>query len=255
MELEKIALITGSTSGIGRATAELFAKNGIHLILCGRREDRLEEVKNELRKNVNVITLKFDVSNRKEVFYAIDNLPEEWKSIDILVNNAGNAHGLATFQDASLDDFDSMINSNVRGILNVSKAVVPFLITRKSGHIVNLSSIAGKQTYPKGSVYCASKHAVEAISQGMRMDLLPYGIKVTNIAPGAVETEFSLVRFKGDKKLADAVYQGFEPLVAGDVADAIYYAVSRPAHVQVADMTIFPKAQASGTLFEKNNKI
>lgn len=251
MKKEKIALITGATSGIGHATAEIFAKNGIHLILCGRRKERLEEVKKELEKQVKVTTLIFDVSNRKEVFSAIDSLSEEWKAIDILVNNAGNAHGLDTFQGASLDDFDAMINSNVRGVLNVSKAVIPFLISRKSGHIINLSSIAGKQTYPKGSVYCATKHAVEAISQGIRMDLLPYGIKVTNIAPGAVETEFSLVRFKGDQKLADAVYKGFEPLVAADIADAIYYAVSRPDHVQIADMTIFPKAQASGTLFER----
>ncbi|WP_303822551.1 SDR family NAD(P)-dependent oxidoreductase [Apibacter mensalis] len=250
--MQKTALITGATSGIGQATAKIFAEKGINLILCGRRKSRLDDIKKELEDKVKITTLSFDVGNREAVFSAIESLSDQnKKDINILVNCAGNAHGLDTFLDSSIDDFDSMIDSNVKGLLYVSKAVVPILVANKRGHIINISSIAGKETYPKGTVYCATKHAVEAISKGMRMDLLTQGIKVTNIAPGAVETEFSLVRFKGDQKRADAVYQGFEPLVAEDIADAIYYAVSRPDHVQIADMTIFPKAQASGTLFDR----
>ncbi|MXP06375.1 MULTISPECIES: SDR family NAD(P)-dependent oxidoreductase [unclassified Apibacter] len=250
--MQKTALITGATSGIGQATAKIFAENGINLILCGRRKSRLDDIKKALEDKVKITTLSFDVGNREAVFSAIESLSDQnKKDINILVNCAGNAHGLDTFLDSSIDDFDSMIDSNVKGLLYVSKAVVPILVANKRGHIINISSIAGKETYPKGTVYCATKHAVEAISKGMRMDLLTQGIKVTNIAPGAVETEFSLVRFKGDQKRADAVYQGFEPLVAEDIADAIYYAVSRPDHVQIADMTIFPKAQASGTLFDR----
>lgn len=250
--MQKTALITGATSGIGQATAKIFAEKGINLILCGRRKSRLDDIKKELEDKVKITTLSFDVGNREAVFSAIGSLSDQnKKDINILVNCAGNAHGLDTFLDSSIDDFDSMIDSNVKGLLYVSKAVVPILVANKGGHIINISSIAGKETYPKGTVYCATKHAVEAISKGMRMDLLTQGIKVTNIAPGAVETEFSLVRFKGDQKRADSVYQGFEPLVAEDIADAIYYAVSRPDHVQIADMTIFPKAQASGTLFDR----
>lgn len=250
--MQKTALITGATSGIGQATAKIFAEKGINLILCGRRKSRLDDIKKELEDKVKITTLSFDVGNREAVFSAIESLSDQnKKDINILVNCAGNAHGLDTFLDSSIDDFDSMIDSNVKGLLYVSKAVVPILVANKGGHIINISSIAGKETYPKGTVYCATKHAVEAISKGMRMDLLTQGIKVTNIAPGAVETEFSLVRFKGDQKRADSVYQGFEPLVAEDIADAIYYAVSRPDHVQIADMTIFPKAQASGTLFDR----
>lgn len=250
--MQKTALITGATSGIGQATAKIFAEKGINLVLCGRRKSRLDDIKKELEDKVKITTLSFDVGNREAVFSAIESLSDQnKKDIKILVNCAGNAHGLDTFLDSSIDDFDSMIDSNVKGLLYVSKAVVPILVANKGGHIINISSIAGKETYPKGTVYCATKHAVEAISKGMRMDLLTQGIKVTNIAPGAVETEFSLVRFKGDQNRADSVYQGFEPLVAEDIADAIYYAVSRPDHVQIADMTIFPKAQASGTLFDR----
>jgi len=248
----KTAFITGASSGIGRAVAQILAENGINLVLCGRRRERLEELKSELEKKVKVTTLCFDVSDRKAVFAAVESLSNEWKkSINILINDAGNAHGLASFQDADLDDFDAMVNSNVRGLLYVSKAVIPLLINNKNGHVINISSIAGKETYPNASVYCATKHAVEAISQGMRMDLLPFGIRVTNIAPGAVETEFSLVRFKGDKKRADAVYQGFEPLKAKDIADVVFYALSRPDHVQIADITIMPTAQASVGLFHR----
>ncbi|CVK17021.1 MAG: SDR family NAD(P)-dependent oxidoreductase [Apibacter sp.] len=250
--MQKTALITGATSGIGKATAKIFAENGINLVLCGRRKNRLDDIKKELENKVDITTLHFDVGNREAVFSTIESLSDnKKKDINVLVNCAGNAHGLDTFFDSSIDDFDSMIDSNVKGLLYVSKAIVPILVANKGGHIINVSSIAGKETYPKGAVYCATKHAVEAISKGMRMDLLTQGIKVTNIAPGAVETEFSLVRFKGDKKRADSVYQGFEPLVAEDIADAIYYAVSRPDHVQIADITIFPKAQASGTLFNR----
>ncbi len=253
--MKKIALITGATSGIGKATAEAFAQLDIDLILCGRRKDRLAQLQEALGKRIAVTTLAFDVRDRRAVFTAIDSLSERWKAIDILVNNAGNAHGLAPIQDGDLDDFDAMINGNVQGLLYVSKAVMPLMIARNSGHIVNVSSIAGKETYANGAVYCASKAAVESISKGMRLDLLPHNIKVTNIAPGAVETEFSVVRFKGDKDRADNVYRGFDPLVADDIADAIVYAVTRPAHVQIADMTIFPAAQAAATtILRKTNK-
>ncbi len=244
---KKIALITGATSGIGKATAEAFAKLGINLILCGRRLERLEEIKNELSKVVKVYTLQFDISNSKAVKEAIGNLPDEWSQIDILINNAGNAHGLSPIQDGDICDWDAMISSNVQGLLYVSRAVLGGMSERKSGHIINISSIAGKQTYANGAVYCASKKAVEAISEGMRLDLTPLGIKVTNIAPGAVETEFSLVRFKGSNQAAKKVYDGFKPLSANDIADAIVFAISAPAHVTIADMTILASAQASAT--------
>ena len=251
--MTKTALITGATSGIGRATARVFAKNGIRLILCGRRQNRLDELKNELQAETEVTTLSFDVSDRAAVFAAIDSLSDDWKNaLNILVNNAGNAHGLASFQDADLDDFDAMIDINVKGLLYVSKAVLPLLIANGSAHIVNLASIAGKQVYPNGNIYNASKFAVDAISQAMRIDLLGEGVKVTNIAPGLVNTEFSLVRFKGDKAKADVTYDGLEPLSAEDVADTIYYAVSQPDHVQIADVLILPKAQASARDYKRD---
>jgi NADP-dependent 3-hydroxy acid dehydrogenase YdfG len=250
--MAKIALITGATSGIGKATAEVFADNGIDLILCGRRQERLDELKNKLSGRVNVTTLRFDVRFREEVFTAIDSLDERWKSVDILVNNAGNAHGLDTVETANVDDWDAMIDGNVKGLLYVTKAVLPSMVDKKNGHIVNVSSIAGKQVYSKGTVYCASKFAVEALSQGMRLDLVDHNIRVTNIAPGLVETEFSLVRFKGDENRAKQVYQGLEALRAEDIADAIWWAVSRPAHVQIADITILPTAQASATVVRRN---
>ncbi len=250
--MAKIALITGATSGIGKATAEVFADNGINLILCGRRQERLDELKSKLSGRVNVTTLRFDVRFREEVFTAIDSLDERWKSVDILVNNAGNAHGLDTVETANVDDWDAMIDGNVKGLLYVTKAVLPSMVDKKNGHIVNVSSIAGKQVYSKGTVYCASKFAVEALSQGMRLDLVDHNIRVTNIAPGLVETEFSLVRFKGDENRAKQVYQGLEALRAEDIADAIWWAVSRPAHVQIADITILPTAQASATVVRRN---
>jgi len=241
----KTAFITGASSGIGLATAKALAPNH-RLILCGRRKERLEELALELNTPTYILT--FDVSCKNDTFNAIATLPEEWKAIDVLINNAGNAHGLASFQEAALEDLEAMIDINVKGLIYVTKAILPLIMaTKKGGHIINLSSIAGKETYANGTVYCASKSAVESISKGMRIDLLPEGIKVTNVAPGAVETEFSLVRFKGNEEKANAVYNGYTPLIAEDIANAIAYAINQPEHVQIADITVFPKAQAGGT--------
>lgn len=249
--MPKLALITGASSGIGKATAEAFADLGINLILCGRRIEKLDALKESLSKKVNVQILTFDVRNKEQVENALNSLSDSEKNIDILVNNAGNAHGMGPIQDGSTDDWDAMIDGNVKGLLYVSKVIMPWMKARKQGHIINLSSIAGKSTYPNGNVYCASKAAVEAISEGMRLDLNPFGIKVTNVAPGAVETEFSLVRFKGDEEKADSIYKGFEPLKAEDIAEIIAFAVSRPAHVVMADITLFPVAQASATVINR----
>lgn len=243
--MNKIALITGATSGIGKATAFKLSEIGYKLILCGRRTDKLEELKELI--STPVYTLCFDVRDRKEVEQQLGSLPQEWSGIDLLVNNAGNAHGLSTFETGDLDDWDAMIDGNVQGLLYVSRAIAPGMVERKKGHIVNISSVAGKQTYANGAVYCASKKAVEAISEGMRLDLTGHGIKITNIAPGAVETEFSEVRFKGDKERAKKVYEGFEPLLADDIADVIAYVVSVPERVTIADVTVYPKAQAAPT--------
>lgn len=242
-----IALITGATSGIGHATAAAFADLEYRLILCGRRQDRLDELQQQLSTQTAVTTLNFDVRDREEVEHAIRTLPAEWQAIDILVNSAGNAHGLSSIQEGDPADWDQMIDGNVQGLLYVSKAVIPGMVERKRGHIINLSSIAGKQTYANGAVYCASKAAVEALSTGMRLDLTQHGIKVTNVAPGAVETEFSMVRFKGDTDRAAKVYEGFTPLTADDIADTIVYAVTAPAHVTIADLTVLASAQASAT--------
>lgn len=247
----KTALITGATSGIGKATARKLAPN-FNLILCGRRAEKLEEMREELSHSTNVTALKFDVRNKEEVFDAVNSLPESFQQIDVLVNNAGNAHGLASFQDADIEDLEAMIFGNTMGIIYVTKAILPLMI-KNSGHIVNISSIAGKEVYPNGTTYCASKFAVEALSKGMRMDLIHEGIKVTNIAPGLVETEFSMVRFKGDQVRSESVYSGYEPLNANDIAETIYFAITQPDHVQLADITILPKAQASSTLVLKNN--
>ena len=248
--MKKTALITGSTSGIGRATAKEFAKHGIKLILCGRRQNRLNSVKKALEKDTDVHTLNFDVRNKKEVFDAINSLPEEFKQIDILVNNAGNAHGLDPIQNGSLEDWDAMMDINVKGLLYVSKAIMPQMTERQSGHIINIGSSAGKEVYPKGNVYCASKHAVIAITDGMRIDLNPYNIKVTAINPGLVETEFSKVRFKGDK-IANSVYKGYKALQPEDIAEIIFFAISRPSHVNIADLLVFPTAQANSTTVKK----
>lgn len=250
--MTRTALITGATSGIGRATANAFAALGYRLILCGRRTDRLTEVQRELSQTTLVTTLSFDVRDQATVAKAIASLPLDWQEdgqpmVDILVNNAGNAHGMSAIQDGDVADWDQMIDGNVKGLLYVSKAVIPGMIARGRGHIVNLSSIAGKQTYANGAVYCASKAAVEAVSTGMRLDLTQHGIKVTNIAPGAVETEFSVVRFKGDTDRAAKIYDGFDPLTAPDIADSIVYAVTAPANVTIADITILASAQAAAT--------
>ncbi len=249
--MPKLALITGASSGIGKATAEAFAALGINLILCGRRLEKLEALQANLAEKVDVQILTFDVRDKEQVENALNSLSDSSKNIDILVNNAGNAHGMGPIQDGSTDDWDAMIDGNVKGLLYVSRTIMPWMKARRQGHIVNISSIAGKSTYPNGNVYCASKAAVEAISEGMRLDLNPFGIKVTNVAPGAVETEFSLVRFKGDEEKADAIYKGFEPLKAADIAEVIAFAVSRPTHVVMADITLFPTAQASATVINK----
>lgn len=243
-------LITGATSGIGEATARLLIKNN-RLILCGRRSERLEKLKSELSLINEVTTLNFDVTNRKVVFKALDSLPENFKEIDILINNAGNAHGLATFQDADLDDLDAMIDLNVKGLIYVTKAVLPLMSKNSNKHIINLSSIAGKQVYSNGTTYCASKFAVEALTRGMRLDFLPLGIKVTSIAPGAVETEFSLVRFKGDSERAKMVYKGYQALQAENIAETIAFVINQPEHVQLADITILPKNQGDAIFFKK----
>lgn len=251
MSEKRIAFITGATSGIGEATARLLAKNNFKLILCGRRKDRLVTLAEELSHHTQVTTLSFDVRQQAEVAAAIKSLPAEWKAVDVLLNNAGNAHGLDPIQNGSLEDWDAMIDINVKGLLYVSKEIMPGMIERKSGHIINIGSIAGKEVYANGNVYCASKFAVDALTQGMRIDLNPFGIKVTAIHPGLVETEFSKVRFKGDTQRADNVYKGMHPLKGEDIADIILFTVTRPAHVVLADMIVFPTAQASATVVKR----
>ncbi|MDO5523171.1 MAG: SDR family oxidoreductase [Bacteroidia bacterium] len=250
--MPQIALITGATSGIGEATALKFAENGFDLIITGRRDERLTILKNKLEeRNVRVLTRCFDVRNETDVKNAIGNLPDEWKNIDVLVNNAGLAAGLSTLQEGDTDDWNRMIDTNVKGLLYVTRAVSPGMVARKNGHIINIGSIAGKEVYPNGNVYCATKHAVDALSKGMRIDLVPHNVRVTQICPGAVETEFSIVRFHGDKDRACKVYEGYECLVAADIADCVWFAVSRPPHVNINDMVVMPAAQASGTIFHK----
>lgn len=251
--MRKIALITGATSGIGEATARKFAEKGIDVVVTGRRKERLAVLKNELeRKNVRVLTLCFDVRDENRVKEALENLPEEWKSIDILVNNSGLAAGLSALYEGDSDDWNRMIDTNLKGLLYVTRCISPGMVARKSGHIINIGSIAGKEVYLNGNVYCATKHAVDALTKAMRMDMLPHKVRVTQICPGAVETEFSLIRFHGDKNRADKVYEGYESLVADDIADCIWFAVSRPPHVNINDMTVMPAAQASATLFQKD---
>jgi NADP-dependent 3-hydroxy acid dehydrogenase YdfG len=250
--MKKYALITGATSGIGKATAEMFAEQGINLIICGRRREKLEALKKSLQHKIAVEIMSFDVSNREEVKMAFSSLPiEVMNNINILFNNAGGALGLDLIQDGHYIDWEQMIDCNVKGLLYVSEAVIPIMIENKEGHIVNMSSMAGKEVYSKGNVYCAAKHAVEAISKGMRIDLIQHGIKVSNIAPGAVNTEFSTVRFKNDIEKAENVYKGFTPLVAKDIAETIIFIVTRPHHVNIADICILPLAQASTTVFNK----
>lgn len=248
--MPRIALVTGATSGIGRATAIALAKQGYHIIAAGRREERLQELR-DIITEVPVLTLQFDVRDKTSVGEAINSLSEEWKTIEVLVNNAGNAHGLAPVQSGELADWDAMLDINVKGLLYVTHAVLPLMLAHKKGHIINIGSIAGKQVYANGNVYCASKFAVDAITKGMRIDLVQEGIKVSEVSPGLVETEFSEVRFKGDKERAAGVYQGYEPLRAEDIADLITFMVTRPAHVNLAEVLILPAAQASATVLHK----
>lgn len=245
--MSKIALITGASAGIGQACARLLAKNQYHLILAARRVDRLEQLAAELQAEfgIKVLTLSLDVRKAEEVQKTFDTLPEEWKNIAVLINNAGLSQGLDPIHQGNIADWDTMIDTNVKGLLYVTRVISPGMVERNCGHIINIGSIAGKETYANGNVYCASKHAVDSLNKAMRIDLLPYGIKVTGIHPGAVETEFSEVRFKGDKERAKKVYEGFEPLLALDIADAVWYAISRPAHVNINDLVIMPTAQAN----------
>ncbi|HMB62318.1 MAG TPA: SDR family NAD(P)-dependent oxidoreductase [Eudoraea sp.] len=247
----RTAFITGATSGIGRATASLLAENQIDLVLCGRREDRLDALKAELGKKTKVHTLCFDIRDRAAVQKAVDSLPDEFSRIDILINNAGNAHGFDPIDRGNMDDWDAMLDINVKGLLYVSRAVLPAMVRKKAGHIINIGSVAGKEVYPGGNVYCASKYAVDAINQGMRIDLNEHGIRVGAINPGLVETEFSDVRFKGDTKRAKTVYKGFQPLMAEDIAQIILFVVTRPSHVNIADIVVLPTAQASTTIVKK----
>lgn len=244
-------LITGATSGIGEATAQKYAAAGCRLILCGRNESKLKALQKSLTSAIGIHTLRFDVSDRLAVFEAIQALPEAFADIDILINNTGNAHGLDTFQEASLDDWDHMMDINVKGLLYVTKAVLPIFIKKGSGHIVNIGSTAAKEVYPKGNVYCASKHAVDAINQALRIDLNGLNIRVGSVHPGLVQTQFSAVRFKGDLARAEQVYKGFSPLQASDIADIIYFVTQAPAHVNIADLVVMPTAQASSTIVSK----
>lgn len=248
----KTVFITGATSGIGKATSELFAKHGFRLILCGRREKRLEELFNKLSKFTEVFTLQFDVSKKKDVKTAIQKIPSNFQNIDILINNAGNAHGLDTLQNGNIDDWEAMLDINVKGLLYVTKAILPKMIDSNSGFIVNIGSTAGKEVYRNGNVYCASKFAVNALNKSMRLDLNEYNIRVAGIHPGLVETEFSDVRFKGDKARAKTVYQGYKALQAEDIADIIHFVVTRPYHVNIEDLVVYPTAQASATMINKN---
>lgn len=251
--MNKIALITGATSGIGRAVADIFAENKYNLIVTGRRSERLQELKAALERQhgISVLALCFDVRDNDEVVRNIESLPVEWRNIDVLVNNAGLAVGLNHIQDGVLDDWERMIDTNIKGLLYVTRAVSPLMIARNSGHIVNICSIAGKEVYENGNVYCATKHAVDALSKAMRIDMLGHNIKVTNVCPGAVETEFSIVRFKGDTQRAAGTYRGIEPLTGRDIAECIYFAVSLPKHVCINDMMIMPTAQADSRTFNR----
>ena len=251
--MNKIILITGATSGIGKACAVKFASARFDVIITGRRNERLLELKLQLEKDygINVLPLCFDVQDRHAVTAAFTSLPEQWQKIDVLINNAGLALGRDSFEDADLDDWETMLNTNVHGLLYVSKAALPFMLAQKKGHIVNMGSVAGKEVYEKGNVYCASKFAVDAITKAMRIDLLKNNIKVTGIHPGAVETEFSLVRFKGQEEAANAAYTGLTPLTAGDVADTVFYCVNLPDHVCINDLVITCTQQAGTYYFNK----
>ena len=246
----KTVLITGATSGIGKATAYRLAESKMQLIICGRRREELDKIREDLSKLTSATSLCFDVSDNQQVTTAIESLPEDFQNIDILINNAGNAHGLDKIQDGDIEDWDKMIDSNVKGLLYVTKAVIGRMIEKSSGHIINIGSLAGREIYEKGNVYCASKHAVNAISKGMRIDLNKHNIKVSEINPGLVETEFSKVRFKGDA-IADTIYKGYKALQAEDIAEIIEFVISRPDHVNLADVLILPQDQATSSVINK----
>ncbi|MDG1510016.1 MAG: SDR family NAD(P)-dependent oxidoreductase [Flavobacteriaceae bacterium] len=249
--MDLTVFITGATSGIGKATAEFLAKHNYRLILCGRNQDRLKELKQTLGKQTAITTLQFDVRDKEAVFSAIESLPENFRDIDVLINNAGNAHGMSSIQEGDINDWDAMLDINVKGLLYVSRAILPKMIEKNTGFIVNIGSTAGKEVYPKGNVYCASKSAVEAINKGMRMDLNQYNIRVSAIHPGLVETAFSDVRFKGDTERAKKVYQGYKALQPEDIAEIIYFVITRPYHINIEDLVVFPSAQASATIINK----
>lgn len=252
--MKKIALVTGATAGIGEATAVLLAKNDFDLIITGRRKDKLDTLKSKIEKESGseVLCLNFDIRVQKETEKNIQSIPENWKKIDVLINNAGLAAGLDHIHEGNIADWDQMIDTNIKGLLYATRAVSPIMVERKTGHIINIGSIAGKESYEKGNVYNGTKHAVEGITKGMRIDLVKHNIKVTSICPGAVDTEFSNVRFKGDDEKAKKVYEGFTPLYAEDIAEAILFAVTRPSHVNINDMLIMPTAQAAATIINKN---
>ena len=249
--MDKIALITGATSGIGKATAYELAKVGFKLILCGRRNEILDAIEKDLNKITSTTSLCFDVSDNLEVNRSISSLPQKWKNINVLINNAGNAHGMDLFQDGNIDDWNKMIDINVKGLMYVTKAIIDNMIENSSGHIINIGSLAGREVYPKGNIYCASKYAVKAISQSLRLDLNKHNIKVSEINPGLVETSFSDVRFKGDKSKAKNVYKGYKALQADDIAEIISFVISRPKHVNIADLLVLPSDQASSTQINK----
>lgn len=253
--MSRIIFITGATSGIGKACAEIFAKNGDRLIINGRRQEKLEQLKADLESawNAEVVCAPFDVQNKEAVFESISSLPEKWQEVDVLINNAGLALGRDLFDEAEISDWEIMLQTNINGILYVSKAILPAMIIRQQGHIINIGSTAGDDMYERGNVYCASKTAVEALTKGMRIDLLPHKIKVTNVKPGAAETEFSLVRLKGDAEKAENVYEGFTPLNANDIADSVFYCANLPAHVCINELTITCTAQANGIYIHKES--
>ncbi|MDR2836832.1 MAG: SDR family NAD(P)-dependent oxidoreductase [Bacteroidales bacterium] len=255
--MEKVALITGATSGIGKAIAIKLAENNYNLIITGRRNDRLEKLKIEIENNTksSVLTLNFDIRIKPEVQSAVNQIPEEWKNnLKILVNNAGLASGLEPLQKGDSEDWEKMIDTNIKGLLYITKEISPILVKNKKGHIINIGSIAGKEVYPNGNVYCATKHAVDALTKAMRIDLLPYNIKVTQIAPGMVNTEFSTVRFHGDTNKADNVYKGLTPLFAKDIAEILFFIVTRPEHVCINDIIVTPTAQANGSIVNRINE-
>lgn len=247
--MNKIAFITGATAGIGKASAELFAKNGYNIIITGRRKERLDEFSQYLKSTykIDVLSLNFDVRNLNEVETVVSSISDNWKNINVLLNNAGLAAGLSTIQDGNINDWERMIDTNIKGLIYMTRNIAPIMVKNGYGHIINIGSIAGKEVYANGNVYCATKHAVDALSKGMRIDLLPHNIKVTAINPGMVETEFSIVRFNGDEERAKNVYKGLQPLLPEDIAETVYWVATRPPHVNINDIVIMPTVQANST--------